>query len=199
MVLGRCFDYCKSRQLREAESADNAHTPDLAPWIAACAVFRYPYLTSSTAGFALQETVKRADMRALGSRISTELAAPSWDVPTLILTGEADKFMKVCGGVWCCLPQTQTLNARNPISFRLALDPGTTSDLGHVVNCAAAVHATFGPRQEQLTSTVPCMIHFICQAGDLTANKAAVCTYLHVALHVAPPTHQRLSIVCRSN
>ena len=58
-------------------------------------VYRYPYLTSSTAGFALQETVKRADMRALGSRISAGLAAGSWDIPTLILTGEADKFLKV--------------------------------------------------------------------------------------------------------
>ena len=61
---------------------------------AACAC-RYPYLTSSTAGFALQEAVKRADMRALGSRISAGLAAGSWDVPTLILTGDADKFIKV--------------------------------------------------------------------------------------------------------
>jgi len=34
------------------------------------------------------ETVKRTDMRALGDRISGGLAAGSWDVPTLILTGE---------------------------------------------------------------------------------------------------------------
>ena len=46
------------------------------------------------AGSALQETVKRADMRELGGRIGAGLAAGAWDVPTLILTGDADKFIK---------------------------------------------------------------------------------------------------------
>lgn len=59
---------------------------------------RYPYLISSTAGFALQETVKRADLRQLGTRLAAGLAAGAWSVPTLILTGDADKFIKVRPG-----------------------------------------------------------------------------------------------------
>ena len=55
---------------------------------------RYPYLTSSTAGFALQETVKQADLKTLGSRLEAGLAAGAWNVPTLILTGDADKFIQ---------------------------------------------------------------------------------------------------------
>ena len=56
---------------------------------------RYPYLTSSSAGVALQETVKKADLASLGARLTAGLAAGAWTVPTLILTGDADKFIEV--------------------------------------------------------------------------------------------------------
>lgn len=44
---------------------------------------------------ALQETVKKADLPALGARLAAGLAAGAWSVPTLILTGDADKYIKV--------------------------------------------------------------------------------------------------------
>ena len=46
---------------------------------------------------ALQETVKKADLVALGTRLAAGLAAGAWSVPTLILTGDADKYIQVLG------------------------------------------------------------------------------------------------------
>ena len=74
---------------------------------------RYPYLTSSMAGSALMETVKRTDMRALGDRIAAGLAAGSWEVPTLILTGDADKFIKVDYGKAVAAANPTVITARS--------------------------------------------------------------------------------------
>jgi hypothetical protein len=54
-------------------------------------------------------------MRALGSRISAGLAAPSWDIPTLVLTGDADKFIKVCGVD--ILPPASLLDAQHVMNL----------------------------------------------------------------------------------
>lgn len=57
---------------------------------------RYPYLSSSQAGVSLLETVKKADVAALGARLSDGLSkAAGWSVPTLLLTGDSDKYVKV--------------------------------------------------------------------------------------------------------
>ena len=56
---------------------------------------RYPYLSSSQAGVALLETVKQADLKSLGTRLTAGLSADAgWDTPTLLLTGDADKYLK---------------------------------------------------------------------------------------------------------
>ena len=57
---------------------------------------RYPYLASSQAGVALLETVKQADLPGLGARLSQGLSqGAGWKVPTLLLTGDSDKYIKV--------------------------------------------------------------------------------------------------------
>lgn len=59
-------------------------------------IYRYPYLSSSQAGVSLLETVKKADVAALGARLSDGLSeAAGWKVPTLLLTGDSDKYVKV--------------------------------------------------------------------------------------------------------
>ncbi len=67
---------------------------------------RYPYLSSSQAGVSLCETVKQANLADLGTRLQRGLsAAAGWDTPTLLLTGDADKYIKAR---WCrctlCMP-----------------------------------------------------------------------------------------------
>mmetsp|Transcript_3440 Transcript_3440/g.9967 ORF Transcript_3440/g.9967 Transcript_3440/m.9967 type:complete len:384 (-) Transcript_3440:349-1500(-) len=58
-------------------------------------VYRYPYLTGSRKGKALMETVKQADLAGLGARLTQGLSeAAGWKVPTLLLTGDSDKYVK---------------------------------------------------------------------------------------------------------
>jgi len=65
-------------------SRNNAHS-----------VHRYPYLSSSQAGVALLETVKQAKLPDIGARLTRGLSSGAgWDTPTLLLTGDADKYLK---------------------------------------------------------------------------------------------------------
>jgi pimeloyl-ACP methyl ester carboxylesterase len=58
-------------------------------------IYRYPYLSSSQAGVALLETVKQAKLPDLGQRLTKGLSAGAgWDTPTLLLTGDADKYLR---------------------------------------------------------------------------------------------------------
>lgn len=70
---------------------------------------RYPYLTGSRKGKALMETVKQADLAGLGARLTQGLSeAAGWKVPTLLLTGDSDKYVKVSGGGCFCSPSFLT-------------------------------------------------------------------------------------------
>lgn len=56
-------------------------------------VYRLPYLDSSDPGFSLLESTRKAPVKDLTARIARGFASSSWQVPTIVAWGEADKYL----------------------------------------------------------------------------------------------------------
>ncbi|KAJ7560501.1 hypothetical protein O6H91_04G132500 [Diphasiastrum complanatum] len=65
-------------------------------------VYRLPYLDSSAPGFSLLAATRKAPIKDLASRIANGFSE-SWNVPTIVLWGEADKY----------LPSSEAVNFAN--------------------------------------------------------------------------------------
>ncbi|XP_078443256.1 alpha/beta-Hydrolases superfamily protein [Wolffia australiana] len=56
-------------------------------------VYRLPYLASSGPGFALLEATRKADFKAISSRIEAGFSAGRWKKPILLAWGISDKYL----------------------------------------------------------------------------------------------------------
>lgn len=79
-------------------------------------VYRLPYLSSSGPGFALLEAARKINFREVSTQIAAGFASGSWDKPTLVAWGIADKY----------LPQSiaEEFQKSNPSNIKLKLIEG---------------------------------------------------------------------------
>ncbi|XP_034208497.1 cis-3-alkyl-4-alkyloxetan-2-one decarboxylase isoform X2 [Prunus dulcis] len=79
-------------------------------------VYRLPYLSSSGPGFAILEATRKANFNNISTQIASGFASGSWDIPTLVAWGIADKY----------LPQSvaEEFQKGNPTAVKLKLIEG---------------------------------------------------------------------------
>ncbi|CAL8133028.1 unnamed protein product [Prunus armeniaca] len=79
-------------------------------------VYRLPYLSSSGPGFAILEATRKANFNNISTQIASGFASGSWDIPTLVAWGIADKY----------LPQSvaEEFQEGNPTAVKLKLIEG---------------------------------------------------------------------------
>ncbi len=140
---------------------------------------RYPYLASSQAGVALLETVKQADLPGLGARLAQGLSqGAGWKVPTLLLTGDSDKYVKVqhlplhrlrpCPATFPLLRGRTTTNTIRQVDLdlgRLMVPRGL-----HLLDTALYLSTAPGPISLQCSISMQCSVSVLGFAIELSPS-----------------------------